>query len=106
MCHKTGLCSHSCDYVEHKAVNMHVCCRYTFFIALYPIGVTGELLCFYAAQAFVANKKLWTLEMPNKLNFTFSYHYFLLFMMFLYIPRESILPIYKVVQICTGLIIL
>ncbi|KAJ9577440.1 hypothetical protein L9F63_005941 [Diploptera punctata] len=61
-------------------------CRYTFFIALYPIGVTGELLCFYAAQAFVANKKMWTLEMPNKINFTFSYHYFLLFMMFLYIP--------------------
>lgn len=63
-----------------------VWCRYTFFIILYPMGVTGELLCFYAAQIFVANKKLWTLEMPNRLNFTFSYHYFLLFIMFLYIP--------------------
>ncbi|PNF27406.1 hypothetical protein B7P43_G16911 [Cryptotermes secundus] len=63
-----------------------VWCRYTLFIALYPIGVTGELLCLYAAQAYVAQKKLWSLEMPNALNLTFSYHYFLLFIMFLYIP--------------------
>lgn len=60
--------------------------RYTLFIALYPIGVMGELLCLHAAQAYVASKKLWSLEMPNKLNLTFSYHYFLLFIMFLYIP--------------------
>lgn len=60
--------------------------RYTFFIALYPIGVMGELLCLNAAQAYAASKKLWSLEMPNKLNLTFSYHYFMLFIMFLYIP--------------------
>jgi hypothetical protein len=60
--------------------------RYTLFIALYPIGVTGELLCLYAAQAYVARKKVWSLEMPNAMNLTFSYHYFLLFIMFLYIP--------------------
>nr|CAD7417138.1 unnamed protein product [Timema cristinae] len=29
---------------------------------------------------------MWSLEMPNKINFTFSYHYMLLFVMFLYIP--------------------
>jgi hypothetical protein len=62
--------------------------RYTFFTVLYPLGVTGELLCLYAAQSYVANKKLWSLEMPNKLNVTFSYHYFLLFTMLLYIPRK------------------
>jgi hypothetical protein len=60
--------------------------RYTLFIVLYPMGVTGELLCLYAAQAYVAQKKLWSLEMPNAMNLTFSYHYFLLFIMFLYIP--------------------
>jgi len=60
--------------------------RYTFFTVLYPVGVTGELLCLYAAQSYVANKKMWSLEMPNKLNVTFSYHYALLFTMLLYIP--------------------
>jgi very-long-chain (3R)-3-hydroxyacyl-CoA dehydratase len=62
--------------------------RYTFFTVMYPVGVTGELLCLYAAQSYVASNKLWSVEMPNKLNFAFSYHYFLLFTMLLYIPRK------------------
>lgn len=60
--------------------------RYTTFIALYPIGVTGELLCFWWAQSFAKTNKVWTIEMPNKLNSTFSYFYFLWIVMFLYIP--------------------
>ncbi|KAI5693987.1 hypothetical protein M8J75_009056 [Diaphorina citri] len=36
-----------------------VWCRYTFFIALYPIGITGELLCIWWAQSYVAETKLW-----------------------------------------------
>lgn len=60
--------------------------RYTTFIALYPIGVTGELLCFYWAQSFVRESKQWSIEMPNAANFTFSYFYFLWTVMALYIP--------------------
>ncbi|XP_063223929.1 very-long-chain (3R)-3-hydroxyacyl-CoA dehydratase 2 [Bacillus rossius redtenbacheri] len=63
-----------------------VWCRYSLFMVLYPVGVTGELLCLYAAQAHVSRTKMWSVEMPNRLNFTFSYHYLLLFVMFLYIP--------------------
>ncbi|KAL1449463.1 hypothetical protein WDU94_001967 [Cyamophila willieti] len=40
-------------------------CRYTFFIALYPIGITGELLCMWWAQSWVAETKLWSMELPN-----------------------------------------
>ncbi|XP_065214780.1 very-long-chain (3R)-3-hydroxyacyl-CoA dehydratase hpo-8-like [Planococcus citri] len=61
-------------------------CRYTFFIVLYPFGVSGELLCMYAAQAYVAEHKNFTIELPNAMNFTFSYQYFLLFNMIGYIP--------------------
>ncbi|KAK0085954.1 hypothetical protein PV325_004197 [Microctonus aethiopoides] len=61
--------------------------RYTTFIILYPIGVTGELLCFYAAQNFAsANPSAWSYSLPNSWNFTFSYNYFLIFVMLLYIP--------------------
>lgn len=60
--------------------------RYTTFIALYPIGVTGELLCFYWAQDFAREVKVWSVEMPNRFNVTFSYLYFLWFVMLLYIP--------------------
>ncbi|XP_044266395.1 very-long-chain (3R)-3-hydroxyacyl-CoA dehydratase hpo-8 [Tribolium madens] len=60
--------------------------RYTTFIILYPIGVTGELLCIYAAQKEVGEKKIFTIEMPNALNFTFDYQKVLWGLMFLYIP--------------------
>lgn len=61
-------------------------CRYTFFIALYPIGVTGELLCFYAAQSYVGESQLWSYSLPNALNFAFSYQYMLICIMLSYIP--------------------
>uniref|UniRef100_A0A8D8XV69 Very-long-chain (3R)-3-hydroxyacyl-CoA dehydratase n=1 Tax=Cacopsylla melanoneura TaxID=428564 RepID=A0A8D8XV69_9HEMI len=61
-------------------------CRYTFFIALYPIGITGELLCMWWAQSWVAETKLWSMELPNAINFTFSYQYFIIYVMLLYIP--------------------
>ncbi|EEB10892.1 ptpla domain protein, putative [Pediculus humanus corporis] len=60
--------------------------RYTFFIILYPLGVTGELLCFYWAQAYVSEHKIFTAELPNYWNFTFSYNYLLISIMLLYIP--------------------
>lgn len=60
--------------------------RYTTFIVLYPIGVTGELLCLYWAHSYAAKNKIWSIELPNIYNFTFSYHYFLWIVMLLYIP--------------------
>ncbi|XP_065335200.1 very-long-chain (3R)-3-hydroxyacyl-CoA dehydratase hpo-8 isoform X1 [Cloeon dipterum] len=63
-----------------------VWCRYTFFIALYPIGVTGELLCLWAASQLVGASKQWTLTFPNSWNATFNYQYFLVIVMALYVP--------------------
>ncbi|XP_077274197.1 3-hydroxyacyl-CoA dehydratase 1 [Temnothorax americanus] len=61
--------------------------RYTLFVILYPLGVTGELLCFYAAVRYAsANPDSWSYILPNKWNFTFSYLYFLISIMLLYIP--------------------
>jgi len=60
--------------------------RYTLFIVLYPIGITGELLCIYHALDHVKKTNLWSVSMPNALNVAFSYHYFLMFIMLLYIP--------------------
>lgn len=60
--------------------------RYTTFIVLYPIGVTGELLCFWWAQDYASKVSIWSLELPNPLNMTFSYYAFLWIIMLLYIP--------------------
>ncbi|XP_017778144.1 PREDICTED: very-long-chain (3R)-3-hydroxyacyl-CoA dehydratase 1 [Nicrophorus vespilloides] len=60
--------------------------RYSTFIILYPIGVTGELLCLYSAQQEVGDTGLWTISMPNTYNVIFNYRYFLIAVMSLYIP--------------------
>ncbi|XP_031625905.1 very-long-chain (3R)-3-hydroxyacyl-CoA dehydratase hpo-8 [Contarinia nasturtii] len=60
--------------------------RYTTFIVLYPTGVTGELLCLFWAQRYAHKNKIWSIELPNSYNFTFSYFYFLWIVMLLYIP--------------------
>ncbi|XP_073827062.1 3-hydroxyacyl-CoA dehydratase 1 [Musca autumnalis] len=60
--------------------------RYTTFIALYPIGVTGELLCFWWAQNYAKTNTVWSIEMPNIYNMTFSYFALLWIVMLGYIP--------------------
>ncbi|XP_033331479.2 3-hydroxyacyl-CoA dehydratase 1 [Megalopta genalis] len=61
--------------------------RYTLFIILYPIGITGELLCLYAAAQYAkSHPEDWSYMLPNSLNFTFSYHYSLILTMLSYIP--------------------
>ncbi|KAF4108860.1 very-long-chain (3R)-3-hydroxyacyl-CoA dehydratase 2 [Onychostoma macrolepis] len=60
--------------------------RYTFFIVLYPMGVAGELLTIYAALPYVQKTGLYSITLPNKYNFSFDYHTFLILVMVSYIP--------------------
>lgn len=60
--------------------------RYTTFIILYPTGVSGELLCLYWAQNYAKNNSIWSIELPNAYNFSFSYYIFLWVVIILYIP--------------------
>ncbi|MEQ2174381.1 Very-long-chain (3R)-3-hydroxyacyl-CoA dehydratase 2, partial [Goodea atripinnis] len=62
--------------------------RYTFFIVLYPMGVSGELLTIYAALPYVQKTGLYSVTLPNKYNFSFDYYSFLILVMISYIPRE------------------
>ncbi|KXJ27736.1 very-long-chain (3R)-3-hydroxyacyl-CoA dehydratase 2 [Exaiptasia diaphana] len=61
-------------------------CRYTFFIFLYPIGVTGELFTIYTSLPFVKASNIYSYPLPNMVNFGFSYYVFLVLVMFSYIP--------------------
>uniref|UniRef100_A0A8C5BIJ7 Very-long-chain (3R)-3-hydroxyacyl-CoA dehydratase n=1 Tax=Gadus morhua TaxID=8049 RepID=A0A8C5BIJ7_GADMO len=60
--------------------------RYTFFIVLYPMGVSGELLTIYAALPYVQKTGLYSITLPNKYNFSFDYYSFLILAMVSYIP--------------------
>ncbi|KAK7196415.1 protein tyrosine phosphatase [Novymonas esmeraldas] len=48
--------------------------RYSAFMVLYPVGITGEIGCLYKALPFIQEHKPWTVELPNRMNFTFSWY--------------------------------
>ncbi|GAB0184741.1 very-long-chain (3R)-3-hydroxyacyl-CoA dehydratase 1 [Grus japonensis] len=60
--------------------------KYNFFIILYPAGVAGELLTIYAALPYVKKTGMFSLRLPNKYNVSFDYYYFLIIVMFSYVP--------------------
>uniref|UniRef100_A0A8C6YFE8 Very-long-chain (3R)-3-hydroxyacyl-CoA dehydratase n=2 Tax=Naja naja TaxID=35670 RepID=A0A8C6YFE8_NAJNA len=68
--------------------------RYTLFIILYPMGVTGEMLTMYAALPFVKRSGLFSISLPNKYNFSFDYYTFLILVMLTYIPSKCRLSSY------------
>ncbi|KAI3381930.1 hypothetical protein SNEBB_010704 [Seison nebaliae] len=47
--------------------------RYTLFIVLYPLGVTGELLIIYSAYQSEESMKFFNYPMPNQLNISINF---------------------------------
>ena len=47
--------------------------RYSAFIALYPIGIAGEMGCFATVREHVRAQGILTVRMPNKWNMAFDY---------------------------------
>ncbi|XP_004349858.1 ptplb-prov protein [Capsaspora owczarzaki ATCC 30864] len=68
-------------------------CRYTFFYVLYPMGVSGEVIMIFQAMPVVERNKLFSTELPNWYNFSFSYYYFLIVMAITYVPGFP--PLYQ-----------
>ncbi|XP_028162435.1 very-long-chain (3R)-3-hydroxyacyl-CoA dehydratase hpo-8 [Ostrinia nubilalis] len=60
--------------------------RYSTFLILYPLGVTGEILCMYHSLDEIVEKKLYTVSFPNDWNVAFNFYYFMYFYMFMYFP--------------------
>ena len=60
--------------------------RYTLFIILYPLGVSGEMWCYYDSLSALKTSKIMTLEMPNPFNFTFSPYVVTIMILLGYIP--------------------
>ena len=61
-------------------------CRYSLFIVLYPLGVTGELLTTYTALKYVKSSQIFSVALPNPVNMSFSYYYALIVIMLTYVP--------------------
>ena len=62
--------------------------RYSFFIILYPVGVTGELWAIISALPFIWKSSMLSLPLPNPLNVSVYYSWILYGIMASYIPCE------------------
>ncbi|XP_015787488.1 very-long-chain (3R)-3-hydroxyacyl-CoA dehydratase 2 [Tetranychus urticae] len=73
-------------------------CRYSFFLVLYPAGVSGELLLMYAALGPIKQRELLFFKLPNPLNISFYTDYAVMAFMASYIPFFPKLYFYMVSQ--------
>ncbi|KAA0197491.1 hypothetical protein HAZT_HAZT008954 [Hyalella azteca] len=60
--------------------------QYTMFIALYPLGVTGEMLCYFTALPLVQKHRYLSVTLPNACNFSFDSYYAFIIVIVMYIP--------------------
>ncbi|KAH7970824.1 hypothetical protein HPB49_015822 [Dermacentor silvarum] len=66
-------------------------CRYSFFLVLYPTGVSGEIVTMVAALPYIRKRGLFTYSLPNHLNFSFDYYIFVILVIASYLPCKSML---------------
>lgn len=60
--------------------------RYSTFLPLYPLGASSEWFTLFAALPYIYKTKIFSIYMPNRLNFTFDYYTYCLIILALYIP--------------------
>eukprot|EP00455_Lapot_gusevi_P016727 TRINITY_DN186_c0_g1_i1.p1 TRINITY_DN186_c0_g1~~TRINITY_DN186_c0_g1_i1.p1 ORF type:complete len:218 (-),score=31.74 TRINITY_DN186_c0_g1_i1:82-735(-) len=65
--------------------------RYSLFIILYPTGISGELLCIWKALPLIQQSQMWSIAMPNAINFGFSFYWCVLICTALYVPGSPVL---------------
>lgn len=58
--------------------------RYTVFIPIYPAGVISEMKIIMMALPMLAASGWWSLDLPNALNWAFSYRSFMVLVLGLY----------------------
>ncbi|GJD08846.1 Very-long-chain (3R)-3-hydroxyacyl-CoA dehydratase 2 [Galdieria sulphuraria] len=60
--------------------------RYSVFLILYPLGAGSEMLLLYKAMPYIRDRGIWSLKLPNKLNFAFDFYKVCWVLLFLYLP--------------------
>lgn len=60
--------------------------RYTLFLVLYPMGVGSELALIYFRLGYYRENRPFSLELPNKLNWSFDSYIFVWLMILGYVP--------------------
>ena len=60
--------------------------RYSTFVFLYPLGVASEMTMVWLALPHIRRSHMWSVDLPNAVNFAFDYFFFCLLAVVIYIP--------------------
>lgn len=63
--------------------------RYSGFLVLYPMGISGEIACLYKALDHVQKHKIYTVALPNTMNFSFDFYNAIWFILLALYPFGS-----------------
>lgn len=63
--------------------------RYSGFLVLYPMGISGEMMNMYNALPFIGENNSLSIAMPNSYNFAFNYYGFVIFSLLLFYPMGT-----------------
>ena len=70
--------------LAHSSFSTH----FSLDLSLCSSCVQGELMLVFSAFPVVRASRMFSLSLPNELNWSFDYYYFLIFIAFLYLPSE------------------
>lgn len=72
--------------------------RYSTFIFLYPLGVASEMTMVWLALPHIRRTHMWSIDMPNIVNFAFDYFLLCLLAVVIYIPGFPVLYLHMLHQ--------
>lgn len=72
--------------------------RYSTFFVLYPTGILSEVGLIYLALPYIKGSALYSLRMPNRLNFAFDFYYASVMVLCFYIPGAPYMYTYMIGQ--------
>ncbi|CAF1696923.1 unnamed protein product [Brassica napus] len=68
------------------APSWHLWLRYSSFLVLYPTGITSEVGLIYLALPHIKTSEMYSVRMPNTLNFSFDFFYATILALAIYVP--------------------
>ncbi|CAH2073235.1 unnamed protein product [Thlaspi arvense] len=71
------------------APSWHLWLRYSSFLLLYPTGITSEVGLIYLALPHIKTSEMYSVRMPNILNFSFDYFYATILVLAIYVPGTN-----------------
>lgn len=80
---------YACNLVMNKPPSFLTWLRYSAFLILYPVGISGEIATLYQALPYIKSSGRWKVELPNTMNISFDWAFTIWFILLVVYPPAS-----------------